>query len=124
MITVWAGSAKAVDFQVELCEATVELYDIRIDARVPREELEPFLRWHHRIPALILLGSDPAFGLDLTPWGVPGCAIHVGLDASAGLSTGNGTATFSLSVPGDPRLVGLQVPLQYVFLDDAELEIN
>lgn len=63
-------------------------------------------------------------GIDLAPFGVPGCALHLdplitlfGTTSAGDASRGEGTATFPLPVPADPNLLGATLYCQ-AFVDD------
>lgn len=57
-----------------------------------------------------LAGIDP--GLDLSPAGLTGCRLAVAPAASGDLTLGSATASFALSIPASPALIGASVFLQ------------
>ena len=74
-------------------------------------------------PAGFLIGlSNQTWGtialpLDLTPLGLPGCALRVSPDALLSTTTGAGTKTFSFAIPGEPFLLGGRFYNQLFFVD-------
>lgn len=56
---------------------------------------------------------------DLTPLGMPGCALRVSRDAVTSVASGTGHATLAIDVPFDPFLVGLAFYVQAFPLDLA-----
>lgn len=63
-------------------------------------------------------GVDP--GIDLTPFGMPGCSQYVDLNgASTNLMIGGPSATLGVSIPNNPGLAGLPLDFQTWALDPA-----
>jgi hypothetical protein len=76
-----------------------------------------------RLPAnLALMGMGfqrPATPVSLSPLGMPGCDLHIQVDAVALLSGQNNKARFQLPIPDFPSLVGLRFYQQALVLDPA-----
>ncbi|MBM4059946.1 MAG: hypothetical protein FJ265_02470 [Planctomycetes bacterium] len=53
----------------------------------------------------------------LDPYGVPGCALHISLDAVAFFAGSNGQATFAMPIPLVQSLVGVRF-FQQAFVVD------
>lgn len=69
--------------------------------------------------AMLAMGLQPAAPLSLATLGMPGCTWHTSLDAVGLLAGQNNQATWSLSIPDLPSLVGLQFYHQALVLDPA-----
>lgn len=58
---------------------------------------------------------------ELTPFGVPGCTAYTSADVSTFITNVNGIAAFSVTVPNNPALAGLDIYHQSILLDPTVL---
>jgi len=67
--------------------------------------------------ALLAMGFQRTSPLSLASLGMPGCDLHISVDATAGLSGQQNQAQWSLPIPDLPSLVGLRFYNQALVLD-------